>query len=134
MQKKKAARGRKPAAPKKGVEALMPVKVEGYDIKSWSLGQVTDLAPVFERIAIRAADRGVTMKTAMKSMGKVVPSVLPDAPLIIATTLGISLEEARDFELSKATVVILTIINLNIEYLKNVLGLVPETMKKLMTG
>ena len=124
-------------APKKkqqdgpATSVLFPVKIEGYEIKPWSFGQTVDLMPVWDNVAERLRGSKITMKNAMKQVPVLVKALMPDAPQVCAITLGVDIAEVRDWDISKASIIVLTIVNLNISYLKNLPSLIAQAMEMM---
>jgi len=108
--------------------ALFPVKVEGYEIKPWSFGQTIDLMPVWESVATRLQDKGIALKSITKNIPALIAAILPDTPHVLSITLGVPEDEIRAWDLKKASVVLLNVINLNLEHLKNLPGLVTQAV------
>lgn len=111
-------------------QILFPgVEVEGYKITPWKFGELIDLLPMISQIIkVIQAEQVKSLNDLSDRMGNLIPLILPFTPEIIAKTLDIDLNEIHSWPLHKATVILLTIINQNLDYLKNSFGLV-----KLMT-
>jgi hypothetical protein len=126
-------------------------EVEGYKLRPWTLAQAVALAPTLGALIGIAKESKVgevlfnfmdllesgqgdakdAFARAQKEVAAVLPGLipkfLPHAPRIISVSAGISEEEAGSLELGKATVLLLSIVSQNIEYLKNFFG--PESLK-----
>lgn len=114
---------------------LFPVKVEGFEIKPWSFGQTIDLMPVWERVATRLQESGLKLNKLRTSEGvaKLVKAILPEAPAVLSVTLGVTEEEVRGWDLQKASVIVLTVVNLNLDHLKNLPGLVSQAVQMIQS-
>jgi hypothetical protein len=122
------------------------VEVEGYTIRPWTLAQAVALAPTLGDLVGIAKESGVgevlskfmdlldsgqmnakdVFAKAQKEVAAVLPGLipkfLPHAPKIISVSAGISEEEAGTLDLGKATVLLLSIVSQNVDYLKNFFG------------
>ena len=92
----------------------------GWKIRPWGITALAKLSPTFEAIYRGMKERGVSLKTMGENKEGIIFSLLPHAPAIIAVSLGIR-ESEIDEKVSPGDVmpIVLTIIRLNIEYLKN---------------
>lgn len=110
---------------KADTEVLFPgVEVEGYKVKPWRFGELADLSPMLGEIVQKVQAYGIkSLKDLSIRMVEVIPLILPYTPSIAAKTLGISEDEVRAWPINKATMILLTIMNQNLEYLKNCFGL-----------
>jgi hypothetical protein len=121
-------------------------EVEGYKLRPWTLAQAVALAPtlgaligiakeskvgevLFNFMDLLEPGQGDTKDAFAKAQKEMIavlpgliPKFLPHAPRIISVSAGISEEEAGSLELGKATVLLLSIVSQNIEYLKNFFG------------
>ena len=122
------------------------VEVEGYTIRPWTLAQAVALAPTLgDLLGIAKAsgvgevlshfmdliepEQGETKDAFAKAQKEVIavlpgliPKFLPHAPKIIAVSAGISEKAAGELNLGKATVLLLSIVSQNVDYLKNFFG------------
>lgn len=107
-------------------EILFPeIEVKGYKIKPWVFGELVDLSPILSKIVKAIHAEGIkSLDCLVERMIELIPLMLPFAPEIIAKTLHIEEQEIRTWPIDKATVILLTIINQNLGYLKNCFGLV----------
>jgi hypothetical protein len=65
-------------------------------------------------------------------LDRVLFAVLPEAPRILEITLRISKEELEKISFEKVPAIVLTILQLNIEYLKNSLSPIQGMIKKIL--
>lgn len=128
-------------------QILFPdAEVEGYAIRPWTLAQAVALAPTLGALVEIAKESGVgeviwksmdlldpSQGDAKKAFGGaekeilsvlpgLIPKFLPHAPKILTVSLGASEEEVSKMDLGKATVLLLSVVSQNIEYLKNFFG------------
>jgi hypothetical protein len=125
--------------------------VEGYTLRPWTLAQASALAPTLGALVGIAKESGIgevlfgfmdlldsgqentkdVFAKAQKEMIAVLPGLipkfLPHAPKILSVSLKISEEEAGSLDLGKATVLLLSIVSQNVDYLKNFFG--PANLK-----
>jgi hypothetical protein len=113
------------------------VEVEGYTIRPWTLAQAVALAPTLGDLVGIAKESGVgevlskfmdlldsgqmnakdVFAKAQKEVAAVLPGLIPKF-----VSAGISEEEAGTLDLGKATVLLLSIVSQNVDYLKNFFG------------
>ena len=120
---------------KTDLEILFPeVEVEGVKVRPWSLGQLIDLAPIFESIAIDLKNRNVKIEHlgADEKINDLILSFLPHVAKIISKTIQEDESVVREWPLRKATATILTIITQNIEQIKNSFGLGKSVLQQTM--
>ncbi len=121
---------------KNEIEILFPeIEVEGVKVRPWSLGQLIDLAPIFESIAIDLKKRNVKVEHlgTDEKINELILSFLPYVAKIISVTIKEDEKVVREWSLKKATAIILTIMTQNLEQIKNSFGLgksVLQTMQK----
>jgi len=109
---------------KNEMETLFPeVEVEGYKIKPWCLGELALLSSSFQRLIKSFETEGITLDNFGDDMTKIVFCLLSEAPHILAVTLKESPDIVNAFDLKRAQLLVLTIINQNVDYLKNLFGL-----------
>jgi len=119
-------------------EILFPEKqVAGYTVKPWTLGQIEELSACFERVAFKCVDKGVSISLDKleAELPKIIGSALPEISTVLSVTIdGLSVEDAKKFDLETATLLILTVVHQNMEYLKNSLGPINIMIKQLIAG
>jgi len=119
-------------------EMLFPEKqVAGYTVRPWTLGQIEQLAECFERVAYKCIEKGITSapKNLEVELPKIIGAVLPEISTVLSVTIdGLSVKDAKKFDLGTATLLILTIVHQNMEYLKNSLGPLKAMLKRLTVG
>ena len=122
------------------------VEVEGYMIRPWTMAQAVALAPTLGALVEISKESGVgevllgfmdlldpAQGGSKESFGKaekevlsvlpgLIPKFLPHAPKILSVSLAVSEEEVGKMDLGKATVLLLSIVSQNIDYLKNFFG------------
>jgi hypothetical protein len=128
-------------------QILFPdVEVEGYTIRPWTLAQAVALAPTLGALVDIAKASGVgeallgfmdlldpaqggakdafakAQKEVIGVLPGLIPKLLPHAPKILSVSLGTSAEETGKMDLGKATVLLLSIVSQNVDYLKNYYG------------
>jgi hypothetical protein len=128
-------------------QILFPnVEVEGYTIRPWTLAQAVALAPTLGALMGIAKESGVgevlwkfmdllepgqgdakdafdkAEKEVIGVLPGLVPKFLPHAPKILSVSLGASAEEIGKMDLGKATVLLLSVVTQNVDYLKNFFG------------
>ena len=128
-------------------QILFPdVEVEGYTIRPWTLAQAVALAPTLGALVEIAKESGVgevllgsmdlldpaqggakeafakAQKEVMGVLPGLIPKFLPHAPKILSVSLGTSAEEVGKMGLGKATVLLLSVVSQNVDYLKNFFG------------
>ena len=74
-------------------------------------------------------EAGVTFEDVEKRLGEIIPMLLPVAPAVIAKTIREDVAAVRAFPPNKATVLLLSILSMNIDHLKNSFGLVTANRK-----
>jgi hypothetical protein len=128
-------------------QTLFPdVEVEGYTIRPWTLAQAVALAPTLGTLVEIAKESGVggvllgfmdlldpgqggardafakAQKEVIGVLPGLIPKFLPHAPKILSVSLGTSAEEVGKMGLGKATVILLSVVSQNVDYLKNFFG------------
>jgi membrane protein YqaA with SNARE-associated domain len=125
--------------------------VEGYTLRPWTLAQAVALAPTLGALVGVVKESGIgevllnfmdllepgqgdardafakAQKEVTSILPELIPRFLPHAPKIISVSAGISEEEAGAMDLGKATVLLLSIVTQNVDYLKNFFG--PANLK-----
>ena len=96
------------------------IEIEGYKIKPWSLGKMEELSPCFERIGMEFIKRGLKIANVEKEIPQIIFTILPQVSIIISITLNEDIEKVKEFDIGKATTIIIAIARLNMEFLKNV--------------
>jgi hypothetical protein len=109
-------------------------EVCGHKVKPWTLGQIASLIPVFERVAFKMREAGIGLSTLEKNADKLAFAIVPDLPFVMHVTLKIPLAEASEMDIAKATQITIVIITQNIQYLKNLLSPVAETVKEIVSS
>jgi hypothetical protein len=111
------------------------VEVGGYKIKPWGIVELSELSPHLEKVFKNLKERGVTLEGSKEGVGidRVIFSFLPVAADILTVTLRITRAELEKIPVDKLPVIMLTIVKVNLAYLKNWLGLVQGTVKKITT-
>lgn len=105
-------------------DVLFPGKeIEGYIVKPWTLKQVRLLSPVFVDLFAIAKKEGATPENFMQIIEELLPALLPNAHKIISVSLGVSEDEADELSFGKASILTISILAENVEYLKNFFGL-----------
>jgi hypothetical protein len=112
-------------------------EIAGYTVRPWTLGQLVKLAPVFERVAVNFAARGLSLSaigTALEtSPMNVLTPLLPEIATVLSITLGKPIEEMEGLRADTVISVILVIVKQNVEYLKNSLGPVSDLLRQVIT-
>jgi len=128
-------------------QILFPdVEVEGYTIRPWTLAQAVALASTLGALVEIAKESGVgevlwkfmdlldtgqgdakdafakAQKEVLGVLPGLVPKFLPHAPKILTVSLGASEEEVGKMNLGKTTVLLLSVVSQNVDYLKNFFG------------
>lgn len=110
-------------------------EVAGCTIQPWTLGQIKKLMPTFERLAVQFKTLGVAPKDVLQIVKedpfKVLTPCVDELGIILSITTGKTVEEVEGLHLREVVEMTLVIIHQNIEYLKNSLGPVLETVKRL---
>jgi hypothetical protein len=109
-------------------------EVCGHKIKPWTLGQISELIPTFERVALKMKEQGVTLNTLEKNADKLIFAILPDLPFVLSVTLKITMADAKLLDIADASKITVVIMMKNIDYLKNLLSPVAETMKEIVSS
>jgi hypothetical protein len=128
-------------------QILFPdVEVEGYTIRPWTLAQAVALAPTLGALVEISKESGVgevllgfmdlldpgqggakdafakAQKEVISVLPRLIPKFLPHAPKILSVSLEVSAEEIGKMDLGKATVLLLSVVSQNVDYLKNFFG------------
>ena len=93
-----------------------------------SIGQTIDMMPIWERVATRLAEKGIQASKMADNVPALITAILPDTPAVLSLTLGIDEAEVREWDLQKASVVLLTVVNLNLDHLKNLPSLITQAV------
>lgn len=110
------------------------VEVEGFKIKPWGIIELSELSPHLEKIMKNLQERGLTLEGAKTGVGldRIVFSVLPEMPAILEVTLAITREELKKIPTDKVLKIVFAVFQINIEYLKNLLGPIQSMTKKIL--
>jgi len=118
---------------------LAEENLDGYTIKPWTIKQLLQVTPILKDIGEKLAEVGVTLETlsdmvvsqGVAGLAGVVDIILPHLPTFLSASLRISLEEAGEIDLGLSLVLVVKVLSLNIEHLKNSLSLVMREMTPL---
>ena len=118
---------------------LAEENLDGYTIKPWTIKQLLQVTPILKEIGEKLAEVGVTWETlsdmlasqGVAGLAGLVDIILPHLPTFLAVSLRISLEEAGEIDLGLSLVLVVKVLSLNIEHLKNSLSLVMGEMTPL---
>ena len=94
--------------------------IGGYTVRQWSLGQIVELAPIWDRIFKRAKETGFQFDG--DNISELLLLINPDVIEIIKITLRISDDETAAMPGEDGLAIILAIVNKNFSYLKNLFG------------
>jgi len=127
---------KKEKSEKLGAEDLVQeVKIAGYVVRPWSFGKVVQVTQHLDQITGLLSQSGVKVSELdEKDMGKIAKIVMPVAPLIMAITLDVDKEEIEKLKADDGILIMLTIVNQNIRYLKNFIGPVVDLIGKIVTA
>jgi len=115
------------------LKTLFPdIRVEGYDIRPWSLKQTRLVTPAVVRIVGKVMAwmqekqgidwsnvKDVPTKDVLSALDELVPSLLEDAPEVLSVTLGMTPEEADEKDGAAMTALFLSIMVTNVDYWKS---------------
>lgn len=124
---------------KAGFDVLFPeIRVEGYDVKPWTLRQGRTLMPAVSKLVQKIGKfyeerkgeggNGARIESVLTAyplhviVGTILPEILDEADEIISVTLGIKEEEVQEMPMAKATALYLQILMQNQEYLLGFFG------------
>ena len=118
---------------------LAEENLDGYTIKPWTIKQLLQVTPILKDVGEKLAEVGVTLETlsdmvvsqGVAGLAGLVDIILPHLPTFLAASLRISLEEAGEIDLGLSLVLVVKVLSLNIEHLKNSLSLVMREMTPL---
>ena len=118
---------------------LAEENLDGYTIKPWTIKQLLQVTPILKDIGEKLAEVGVTLETlsdmvvsqGVAGLAGLVDIILPHLPTFLSASLRISLEEAGELDLGLSLVLVVKVLPLNIEHLKNSLSLVMGEMTPL---
>lgn len=104
-------------------------EVEGYTIKSFSLGDIVELTPWFQKVAFKFSGREEKVEFSDLSTDKILGllsclEILPEIPEFLSIVLKEDIKAVESFDLDKAQKIILSIAVKNLDYLKNSFALV----------
>lgn len=104
-------------------------EVCGFTIRPWGIKALAELTPVFEQVYIGMKRRGVSIKNFREKIDGLVFSIMPFAPQILSTSLGMTVEKVDEkITPDKIVPIITAIIRLNLDYLKNLSAPVMATV------
>lgn len=135
---------------KNNLEILYPeVELYGYKVKPWGLKQLTELSPYLYSLKEEIKKKGVDvfklfgleetkgkkqkddLNMMIEGLFDISTSIAPYAIKIICVSSGMPQTEAEELSIDKGMIFLLTIVEQNINFLKNCLGLVTEKVKNL---
>jgi len=110
------------------------VEAGGYKVKPWGIIELAELSPHLEKVMKNLQERGLTLEGAKTGVGfeRIIFSVLPEMPAILEGTLGVNREELKKIPTEKVFEIIFAIFQINIAYLKNLLGPIQNMTKKIL--
>jgi len=110
------------------------VEAGGYKVKPWGITELAELSPHLERVMKNLQERGITLEGAKTGVGfeRIIFSVLPEMPAILEVTLAVSREELKKIPNDKMFEIVFAIFQINIAYLKNLLGPIQNMTKKIL--
>lgn len=97
------------------------MEVEGFKIKSWSLGRLEQIAPHLEKIIIEIKLKKLKLNELLKDPTDLFLTLIGNIAPIISITIEQKIDVVRDLPLEKAVKLALVIAQQNVGYLKNVL-------------
>ena len=120
------------------LDSLLPgKKIVGYTLHPWTLKNLKELYPTLMAVI----EIFKTEKITFNNIGNILeknPKILLDVAIehgamILAKTLNISIEEAENIELGKSVELMFNIFFMNIEFIKNSLGLVEQAKEAMIS-
>jgi len=120
------------------LDSLLPGnKIAGYTLCPWTLKNLKELYPTLMLVKEMFKKKEVTfanIESALTSNPELfAEAVLTHGATIISVTLGIDIEKAEGIEAGKSVEIMFSIFFMNIQLIKNSLGLV-EQVKEAMTS
>jgi hypothetical protein len=97
-------------------------RVGEYTVREWSLGQIVELAPVFEQAKRMCVERKFTLDTLAADPLALVTAITPLVPRVLAVTMRVDDAKVRELPGSAAVTLALTVVEMNLAYLKNLFG------------
>jgi hypothetical protein len=121
-----------------GMALFGEIKIEGFEVKPWTLKQVIQLTTVLKMMVKNLQDNGIDFSDLDKEVNPelivgLLEGIAPVLPELIAVSLRLdSVSEAEDMEWGKAVAIGTQIFVLNWNHIKNFLGQIwggVETLK-----
>src|SRR3989304_6514278 len=122
------------------IQVLFPeIEVEGYKVRPWSLGQVVDLTPTFEMLAIEFKRRKISLESLEKieksksmegMIGELVFAFLPQVVRLLSISLREEEKIVREFPINKSGSLIVAVVSQNLSNIKNSFGLGKSILSK----
>jgi hypothetical protein len=97
-------------------------RVGEYTVREWSLGQIVELAPIFEQAKRMCVERKFTLDTLAADPLTLVTAITPLVPRVLAVTMRVDEAKVRELPGSAAVTLALTVVEMNLAYLKNLFG------------
>ena len=107
-------------------------EIQGTLVKPWTWGKLERLAPSLSTIYVLCKENDIDSFDKFLKNGKFMSLCMPEITKIISLTTEETEENIKDFPLDKVLVIVLTIFQQNLEYLKNLLSPFQEITKKLI--
>lgn len=105
---------------------LSTIKVNKYNVEPWGLVEISLVAPLLMVIIRKAKANGIKLTTenSISEIPKLLPEIIDEMLEIIAITVGSTREEIKNIQPRSDTLALmLVIIQQNVNYLKNLPGL-----------
>ncbi|MBW1953629.1 MAG: hypothetical protein JRI66_11200 [Deltaproteobacteria bacterium] len=114
-------------------------EVEGFVIKPWTIKQLMQVMPIINGVAEHLKQKGIVLENfaqelenqGLAGLTGLANIIIPHLPQFLATSLRIKPEEAEEIEMGKAIRLVVKVLALNMEHLKNSFSLVTGQMTPL---
>jgi len=91
-------------------------------VRPWTLAHLEALAPLFYRAVGLFKAAGLRLEDLEADPMKVIATIAPIVGEVVATTLGITIEEARALRGDRATEIVMAIALQNLAYIRKIFG------------
>jgi len=119
-------------------EILFPsVMVNKYKVEPWGLVEIGQIVPIVSNIIATCKDKkiNVSLENIETDLISAIPLIINDIITICAITVGATPEEIKAISPRADNVhLIFTILNQNVEYLKNLPGLIGSVLATIKQG
>lgn len=109
-------------------------KIGKYEIKPWTLAKLELLLPVIQKVMSELKSKNITLEDAEKNIHEIIFTVLPEVKRILSITVNANEKEIASLDIGIIISMVLTIMQQNVEVLKNSLAPIKMIVNQITVG